>query len=585
MLRFDENSILSRRRAIAALCVAAVAAICTARLAGGAEQEKKEQWDMLTAKPEVVKAWQDMRFGMFVCWGPVSLTGKNIGWSRGGKRPNVKGKGTGEIPVEIYDNLYKQFNPVKFDAQQWAQIAKDAGMKYLVFLTKHHDGFCMFDSKLTDYKITSPLSPFGRDITKEVAEAFRKAGIWVGFYYSPPDWHHPDYLTENNARYIKYYYGQIEELCSNYGKVNLLWLDGGCRDTRKDREGLFKRVRQLQPQMVFGRGGAPLSDYDTPEQEIGQFQTDRPWETCMTITEHTWSWIPDVPMWSLKHLLQTLVRVAGNDGNFLLNVGPMPDGRINPPQAQRLRDMGRWLKRYGQSIYATRGGPFKLSRYDAPTYASTHKDTRIYVHILDWPGQRLCLPPIDKKIVRSWLLTGGLADVQQPQAGITIAVAKEHRRDIDTILVLELDGPAGRIAPVSMPSKSLARHKKARASNVRSNNPPPGPDKAFDDDDTTRWAMDKGTTQAWLEVDLGKPCTISRAVICQYISRVRQYELQRKVDGKWQAFHRGTQLDRHREVLDFKPVTARYVRLNVLRVLQNIYPASIWEFQLFAPEE
>ena len=390
--------------------------------------------------------WREVRFGMFIHWGPVSLKGTEIGWSRGGER---RGRtGTGSIPVEIYDNLYRQFNPVKFNADQWVQIAKDAGMKYLVFTSKHHDGFSMFDSKLTDYKITN--SPFKRDVVKELADACHKAGLKLGFYYSPVDWYHPDYRTAQHARYIEFLHGQIRELCTNYGRVDIIWFDGlGGKADDWDSENLFRIIRSLQPHAIINnRAGLP-GDHDTPEQRIGRFQTGRAWETCMTLGRQ-WAWKPDDQIKSSQQCIQTLVRVVGGDGNFLFNVGPMPDGRIEPRQAERLREIGRWLSKYGQSIYATRGGPFKPGTWGA----STHRDNRIYLHILDWQGERLTLPAIDKKIVRGSLLTGGKADIKQSQDGITITVAEEHQQDKVTILEVELDGSASEIEPLDVPSAS-----------------------------------------------------------------------------------------------------------------------------------
>ena len=531
--------------------------------------------DYLRAGEQDVQCWRDIKFGLFVHWGPVSLKGTEIGWSRGGERRGTGGTGT--IPVEVYDNLYKQFNPVKFNADEWVQIAKDAGMKYLVFTTKHHDGFSMFDSKLTDYKITS--SPFKRDVVKELADACHKAGLGLGFYYSQPDWHHPDYRTENHARYIKYLHSQLDELCSNYGKVDVIWFDGlGGKAKDWDAGNLFKLIRQLQPDVIINnRCGIP-GDFGTPEQEIGSFKIDRPWETCMTICRQ-WAWKPNDNMKSLKQCVQTLVRVVGGDGNFLFNVGPMPTGAIEPRQIERLKEMGVWLSKYGQSIYATRGGPFK----PGPWGASTHKDNRIYVHIFNWQGESIKLPAISKKIVADSVLTGGTAVVKQTKEGIEISVPKDRRRDIDTIVVLELDGPAGEIAPVGIPSSSLAYRKKAQASNVFRNMQGYGPDKAFDDDDTTRWATDGGTPhQAWLAVDLGKPTTFNRAVIHEGDwDRVRNFELQYKADGKWQSFYHGIKLG-DTAILTFEPVTARYVRLNILQATES---PTIWEFRLFAPEK
>lgn len=404
-------------------------------------QVNKESADFLKADKQDIQQWQEMKFGLFIHWGPVSLKGTEIGWSRGGERRGRDDKSTGSIQVEIYDNLYKQFNPVKFNADEWVQIAKDAGMKYLVFTSKHHDGFSMFDSKLTDYKITN--SPFKRDVVKELADACHKAGLKLGFYYSPPDWYHPDYRTENHTRYIKFLHGQLREICSNYGKIDIIWFDGlGGKAEDWDSENLFKMIRHLQPHIIINdRAGLP-GDHDTPEQRIGRFQNDRPWETCMTICQQ-WAWKPDDLMKSLKQCIDTLVRVVGGDGNLLFNVGPMPDGRIEPRQVARLKEMGDWLDKYGLSIYATRGGPFKPGDWGASTY----KGNTIYVHVLNWDEGTLTLPPIPKKIIASSVMTGGAATVRQTEQAVEISVPMAYREELDTIIVLQLDGPADGITP------------------------------------------------------------------------------------------------------------------------------------------
>jgi len=536
--------------------------------AGGAAK------DYLKADPEDMAWWREARFGLFIHWGPVSLKGTEIGWSRGGERRGRKGRGP--IPAEVYDNLYKQFNPTKFDAREWVEIAKAAGMKYLVFTTKHHDGFCEFDSKLTDYKITN--SPFGRDVVAELAEACHEGGIGLGFYYSPPDWHHPDYRTRNHARYIQYLHGQLRELCTNYGKVDIIWFDGlGGKATDWGSDRLFKMIRTLQPHVIINnRAGLP-GDFDTPEQRVGRFQTDRPWESCITICRQ-WAWKPNDRMKSLKQCIDTLVKCAGGDGNLLLNVGPMPTGEIEPRQVVRLKEIGAWLSKHGQAIYATRGGPFRPGAWGA----ATCKGNTIYVHILAWKGEALVLPPLPKKIVGSSVLTGGTAEVKQTDEVVTISVAKAHRQEIDTIVALELDGPATDIRTGVLRSGSVAVGKRATASNVYQKMATYSPGKAFDDDPETRWATDAGTHSAWLEVDLGQPTTIARAVIREaYASRVQEFELQVREGGGWRTVARGTTLGDERE-LKFPPVTARAVRLNILKATEG---PTIWEFHLLPPRK
>ena len=432
--------ILTRMILVGQLLVGWAAGFLLAGQQSSAGNYLKESQQELEAR---LQWWREARFGMFIHWGPVSLKGTEIGWSRGGERRGRNGTGT--IDVEVYDNLYKQFNPIKFDADEWVQLAKDAGMKYLVFTAKHHDGFSMFDSKLTEYKITN--SPFKRDVVKELSCACHKTGLKLGFYYSPVDWYHPDYRTERHDHYIEFLHGQIRELCSNYGKVDIIWFDGlGGKAEDWDSENMFRIIRSLQPHAIISnRAGLP-GDHDTPEQRIGRFQTERAWETCMTLGRQ-WAWKPDDQIKSFQQCIHTLVRVVGGDGNFLFNVGPMPDGQIEPRQADRLREMGKWLSKYGQSIYAARGGPFKPGQWGA----STHRDNQIYLHILNWKGESLTLPVIDRNIVRSSLLTGGKADIKKSQDGITVSVANEYQQEIATIVVLELDGPASDIEPVAVP--------------------------------------------------------------------------------------------------------------------------------------
>ena len=532
--------------------------------------------DLLKANEQDIQQWREMKFGLFINWGPISLIGKPIGWSRGGERRGWHG--SGPVPVEIYDNLYKRFDPVKFDADDMIRIAKDAGMKYLVFDVKHHDGFSMFDSKLTDHKITN--APFKRDVLKEFADACHKAGVKLGIYYSLPDWHHPDYRTENHDRYIEYLHGQLREICTNYGRIDIVWWDG-LGGTAEDwgSVDLFKMIRRLQPHVIINNRGGLAADHGTVEQRAGTGQFDRPWETNMTLCTR-WAWIPNDKMKPLKQCIQTLVRTVGGDGNFLLNVAPTAEGVFEPRQLARLEEMGDWLDNYGESIYATRGGPFKPGSWGA----STHKDNTIYVHVVNWPeGAITTLPPIPHKIVASAVMTGGAAHVNQTGEAIEISVAKADRGEFDTIVVLELDGPASDIAPLPLPFSSLTAGKKGRSASNTLKSPPPhhDPDRAVDDNMFTRWATDAGTTQAWLEVDLGEPTTFNRARITEEFDRVQEFELQYKAGNEWTTFAQGTSIGSAYSSV-FEPVTARYVRLNILKATEG---PTIWEFQLFAPKK
>ncbi|HUW18320.1 MAG TPA: alpha-L-fucosidase [Sedimentisphaerales bacterium] len=547
--------------------VVAFFAGCYAMPVNAADAE--EARDYLKARPEQMQQWRDMKFGLFVHWGPVSLLGTEIGWSRGGERRGRKG--TGEIPVEVYDNLYRSFYPAAFDAKEWVQIARAAGMKYLVFTTKHHDGFCMFDSALTDYKITN--SPFKRDIVKEIADACHKGGLKLGFYYSQPDWHHPDYRTENHARYIKYLHGHLRELCTKYGKVDIIFFDGlGGKAEDWDSANLFRLVRQLQPDVVINNRAGLAGDYGTPEQVIGEFSRDAPWETNMTICDQ-WAWKTGDRLKSLKQCIQALVASIGGDGNFLFNVGPMPTGQIEPRQVDRLKEMGDWLRKYGESIYGTRGGPYKSGTWGASTY----KGNRIYLHFFNWHGPRFTLPAIPRKVIGSSLLTGGSVKVRQTQDAVRVTVAEQYRQDIDTIVILELDGPGSTIEPLGVPSRSLAYNCKASSSSVYKDRPDDAPDKAFDDDSRTGWRAN--SNEGWLEADLGQPATVDTALILEGSSYfgAEKFELLCKVDGRWKSLAKGTKLGQP-AILKFEPVTAKQFRLAASRTDRQLI---VREFQLF----
>ncbi|MCP5112981.1 MAG: alpha-L-fucosidase, partial [bacterium] len=341
---------------LCAVCALAAVMSCGSRQAA----PDPELWKPGQA---ALERWQDMRFGMFIHWGPVALTGHEIGWSRGR-----------ETSVEEYDQLHKKFNPEKFNADDWARAAVDAGMKYVVLTTKHHDGFCLWPSEFTDHDIGE--TPFGRDVVKELSEACRRQGLKFGTYYSTCDWHHPDFPlgspggqtkkpNPNLDRYVEYLRNQVTELITNYGPLSTIWFDVPQEVGPQHGLPTLELVRRLQPDIIVNNriyratiGEAPpnapehVGDYDTPEQYVGAFNRGRPWETCMTIGDQ-WAWKPNDRVKSLKVCLQSLIRSAAGDGNLLFNVGPKPDGEIEPLQVERLREMGEWLNHYGDSIYAT----------------------------------------------------------------------------------------------------------------------------------------------------------------------------------------------------------------------------------------
>ncbi len=426
---------------LARLIALAAAFLATLPLAAAAAADSAAA----PANAQRLQWWQDARFGMFIHWGPVSLKGKEIGWSRGA-----------QIPIEEYDNLYRQFNPTNFNAREWARIAKAAGMKYMVFTTKHHDGFCMFNTKQTDFNIMN--SPLHRDVTKELAVACKREGLQFGTYHSVCDWHHPDFpLTSpggkvkressNLDRYEQYLRAQVKELIQNYGPLLVMWFDVPQEFDRKRGLGLEAWTRSLQPDIIINNRSGADGDYGTPEQHVGKYEDQqRPWESCMTIGNQ-WAWKTNTQLKTLKKCLQTLVLCAGGDGNLLFNVGPMPDGRIEPREVGRLQEMGAWLAKYGDTIYRTRGGPWNFPR----SIASTRRGKSIFLHVLNWDDETVTLPNIPAKVRRAEVLTGGKAEFQQQGDKLRVSVPPANRQEIDTIIRLDLDRSAMDLLPVDTP--------------------------------------------------------------------------------------------------------------------------------------
>ena len=339
-------------------------------------------------------------------------------------------------------------------------------MRYIVLTTKHHDGFCLWDSALTDYDIMS--TPFARDVVAELSAACRSEGIVFCAYHSICDWRHPDYPLGSPGgktrkpdarmdRYVDYLKGLLTELLTKYGPLGILWFDGEWEEPWTEELGrdLYRYCRTLQPSLIInnrvakarqGMTGTSASghfsgDYDTPEQEVGRFQTDRPWESCITLCQQ-WAWKPDDAMKSLEACIGVLVNCAGGDGNLLLNVGPMPSGAIEPRQTRRLAEIGRWFESNEASIRGTRGGPWRPGEWGA----STHRDRDIYLHVLSPPADGVVrLAPIPRRIVRAERLDGTKVDVIATASGLAVHLPHErddrHRYSPDTRRGAQLQRP------------------------------------------------------------------------------------------------------------------------------------------------
>lgn len=412
--------------------------------------------------------WREARFGMFIHWGLYAIPAGE--WN--GRTDHAEWiRTTAQIPLEEYDKFVQQFNPVQFNAEEWVQMAKDAGMKYIVITSKHHDGFCLFDSKYTDFDVMS--TPFQRDILKELADACHKAGLKMCWYHSIMDWHHPDYLPRRDwekdrstegadfDRYVAHMKNQLRELVKNYGEIGVLWFDGEWENTWNQERGkdLYNYVRNLQPNIIinnrvgagrsgmegFTQAGEFAGDFGTPEQQIPA--TGLPgvdWETCMTMNDH-WGYNKHDQNWkSAKELIQMLADIASKGGNFLLNIGPTAEGLFPQPSIERLREIGKWMKVNSAAIYGTQASPFKYLEWGRCTQQPIEGGTRLYLHVFDWPETgELVVPGIYNQAKSAYLLSdadkSSLSVVRREDA-LAIAVPATAPDSINSVVVLEIEG-------------------------------------------------------------------------------------------------------------------------------------------------
>lgn len=393
--------------------------------------------------------FQDAKFGMFIHWGVYSLLGQGE-WVMQNR----------SIPVSSYEWLASTFNPVKFNAHDWVALAKSAGVRYITITSRHHDGFSMFATRATPYNIVD-WTPFRRDPLKELADECHAEGIKLFFYYSQLDWHNTDYWprggtghdtgrpdTGNWNRYIDFMNAQLTELLTNYGSIGGIWFDGMWDKPDADWQlpRTYALIHRLQPAalIVPNHHQVPLpgEDVQTFEQDLpgantAGFNTRQigalPLETSLTMNE-SWGFnITDKKFKSVGDLIGYLARAAGANANLLLNIGPRPDGTIQPEAADRLRAIGEWLARNGRSIYGTRGGPVPPRAWGL----TTQRGDTVFVHVLNWPDRVLSIPDFGRRVTRATMLDGGKrVEVVQTGAAVTLTLPTSAD-SLDRVVMLE----------------------------------------------------------------------------------------------------------------------------------------------------
>lgn len=423
--------------------------------------------------------FREARFGMFIHWGVYSVAaGEWAGKKHGGGVEWIQSYA--KISVSDYTPLKDRFNPVKYDAEAWVRLAKDAGMKYIVITTKHHDGFCLWDSKETDWDIAS--TPYKKDLLKPLAEACLKHGIKLCFYHSIMDWHHPEWGTKaewrGNAttakpdmdKFTTYLKAQLKELLTHYGQVGILWFDGEWEDAWSHEYGkdLYGWLRGQSPKLIInnrvdkGRNGMQgmntndkfVGDYGTPEQEIPA--TGLPgvdWESCMTMND-TWGYSAHDQNWkSAETIIRNLTDIASKGGNYLLNVGPTAEGEIPAASVERLEAVAAWMKTNGGAIHGTQASPFpQIPAWGrCTTRPLPDGKTRLYLHVFQWPADgRLVLTGLTNKALKASLLAnpGQALEVKKDAKGTEIQLPASAPDTIASVIVLDVEGPP-EIAPLN----------------------------------------------------------------------------------------------------------------------------------------
>ncbi|MFP5039840.1 alpha-L-fucosidase [Parasediminibacterium sp. JCM 36343] len=515
-----------------------------------------------------MKEWNESKFGMFIHWGLYAIPAKGEWYMRQSK-----------TSVAEYAKLAAQFNPTQFNADEWASIAKNSGMKYLVITSKHHDGFAMFDSKVTDYTIVK-ATPFKRDVVKELSIACKKAGIKFGIYYSTiADWHHPggqagcphwDSAQNGNLDdYMKTVaVPQVRELATEYGPIYEFWFDndGSKGITPALAQPIHDILKQFQPNVIEDSRLAG-GDFQSQEQNISPFAPKGYWEACVTTTGG-WGYT-NKPAKPTSEILKMIIDISSKAGNILLNVGPDAQGLIPADNVDRLKAVGSWLAKNGESIYGSDRGPFDY----LPWGENTRKGNTLYLHVYDWPKDGLLKLKLTNKVTKAYLLADNKQKIGIKAIGekLTLQLPAIAPDSIASVIALEVEGDIKRVTSLATdkPVSTSCTEDKARlVKNV------------VDDNPGSEWRSKDST--GWLEINLQAEQSIGSVRVGAFTNMPEKFSLQYKQGDNWVTIFNDTDMPRNEYVKTFAPIKAQYVRLVINKIKGN-GGISLRSFELFPP--
>ena len=550
-----------------------------------------------------VQWFRDAKFGVMLCWNPSSLIGQEISFSRD------------KYGAEKYDQLYNNFTGENFDAKEWIRIFEQAGMRYSVMIPKHFDGFCMWDTKGTEYNVMN--TPFGRDWIKEIAEASKDSQVRFGIYFTIADHYDKAYSASAGAdltEFIKTMKVELKELLTNYGPVGCIWFDYNWDPSWTHEYGrdMYGFLRRLQPETLIGnrvdafpRAAGPyckqagsfydapdaVGDYQAREWVLGTFYMDKAWDRCLTLNKQGWAWVPPVDPRPTSVLVNRLIQCIGRDGNFLLGVGPRPDGTMHPEHEKSLLEIGDWLKINGEAVYGTRGGPYlpnksntaaRMSVYPPlppiSRIVSTRKGNKVFLFVQEWENNSITLPALPAKIKSARLMTGGRVTVDTKSDKWEIHVPKVSQQPVATIVELTLDKDAMKMKPVAVPDPVAISMGKPITASGEWTGRELSKFHANDGNFNTIWGAPDGSRNGWLEIDLGADREIVKAIVDDSpYDRTSKFEIKAKVGNEWKTVAAGTTIGDKKQIT-FDKVKARIFRLEIQEATDV---PVVSEFQLF----